>query len=81
VEELVEDEHLRLREMVVDLAHPTRGPVPGARALGMPIKFRHHPARFVAPAPALGADTEEVLGRLLGLDRGALDALRARGVV
>jgi crotonobetainyl-CoA:carnitine CoA-transferase CaiB-like acyl-CoA transferase len=81
VEELVEDEHLRLREMVVDLAHPTRGPVPGARALGMPIKFRHHPARFVAPAPALGADTEEVLGRLLGLDRGALDALRARGVI
>jgi crotonobetainyl-CoA:carnitine CoA-transferase CaiB-like acyl-CoA transferase len=81
VDELVEDEHLHAREMVVDLEHPTRGRVPGARALGMPIKFRQHPARFVAPAPALGADTEEVLGRLLGLDRAALDALRARGVV
>jgi formyl-CoA transferase len=81
VDELVEDEHLRFREMVVGLEHPTRGPVPGARALGMPIKFRQHPARFGAPAPALGADTDEVLGRLLNLDRAALGALRARGVV
>jgi crotonobetainyl-CoA:carnitine CoA-transferase CaiB-like acyl-CoA transferase len=81
VDELLEDEHLLAREMVVGLEHPTRGPVPGARALGMPIKFRHHPARFEAPAPALGADNAEVFGRLLDLDGAALDALRARGVV
>jgi crotonobetainyl-CoA:carnitine CoA-transferase CaiB-like acyl-CoA transferase len=81
VDELVEDEHLRAREMVVPLEHPVHGPIPGAPALGMPIKFRHHPARFDAPAPALGADNTEVYGRLLGLDAGALDDLRARGVV
>jgi crotonobetainyl-CoA:carnitine CoA-transferase CaiB-like acyl-CoA transferase len=81
VDELVEDEHLRAREMVVDLEHPDHGRIPGARALGMPIKFRHHPARFDAPAPALGADNAEVYGRLLGLDAAALEDLRARGIV
>ena len=81
VDQLVEDEHLRSREMVVGLEHPDHGPIPGARALGMPIKFRHHPARFDAPAPALGADNAEVYGRLLGLDAATLDALRARGIV
>lgn len=81
VDELVEDEHLRAREMVVRLEHPVHGPVPGARALGMPIKFRHHPARFEAPAPMLGADNADTYARLLGLDAAALDSLRARGVV
>ena len=81
IDELVEDEHLRAREMVVGLEHPDHGLVPGAHALGMPIKFRHHPARFDAPAPALGADNAEVYGRLLGLDTAALEDLRARGIV
>jgi formyl-CoA transferase len=81
LDELVEDEHLRARGMVVGLEHPTAGPVRGARAFGMPIKFRHHPARFEAPAPALGADNADVYARLLGLDDAALAALRARGVV
>jgi crotonobetainyl-CoA:carnitine CoA-transferase CaiB-like acyl-CoA transferase len=81
VDELIEDEHLRARGMVVGLEHPRHGLVPGARALGMPIKFRHHPAAFDAPAPALGADNAEVYGRLLGLDAPALDGLRARGIV
>ena len=81
VDELVEDEHLRARGMVVGLEHPDHGLVPGACALGMPIKFRHHRTRFDAPAPALGADNAEVYGRLLGLDTAALDALRAQGIV
>lgn len=81
VDELVEDEHLRAREMVVGLDHPVHGPIPGARAFGVPIKFRRHPARFDAPAPALGAHNAEVYGRLLGLDAGALAALHAAGVV
>jgi crotonobetainyl-CoA:carnitine CoA-transferase CaiB-like acyl-CoA transferase len=81
IEELVDDPHLRARDMVVDLQHPLHGPVPGARALGMPIKFRHHPARFEAPAPALGADNADVYGRLLGLDAAALGALRRQGIV
>jgi formyl-CoA transferase len=81
IDDLVQDEHLRAREMVVGLEHPTRGPVPGAHGYGMPIKFRHHPARFDAPAPALGADNAAVYGGLLGLDAATLEDLRARGIV
>ncbi len=79
--EAFEDEHLHAREMVVPLEHPTSGPVPGARGAGMPIKFLRHRAAFDRPAPALGADTAEVYGRLLGLGPADLDALRAEGVI
>jgi crotonobetainyl-CoA:carnitine CoA-transferase CaiB-like acyl-CoA transferase len=81
LDEAFEDAHLRARGMVVPLEHPTHGPVPGAKGAGMPIKFRNHPAAFDRPAPALGAHTAEVYGRLLGLDAAALDGLRARGVI
>jgi len=79
--EAFNDEHLHAREMVVPLEHPVHGPVMGARGLGMPIKFLHHPAVFDQPAPALGAHTAEVYGRLLGLGAADLDALRAEGVI
>jgi len=79
--EAFEDEHLRAREMVVALEHPTRGPIPGARGVGMPIKFLHHPAAFDAPAPTHGAHNAEVYGRLLGLGAADLEMLRADGVI
>jgi crotonobetainyl-CoA:carnitine CoA-transferase CaiB-like acyl-CoA transferase len=75
-----EDEHLRAREMVVPLSHPTRGPVPGARGAGMPIKFLNHPAGFDGPAPAIGAHNAEVYGRL-GLTPADLDTLQTDGVI
>ncbi|MBI2161018.1 MAG: CoA transferase [Candidatus Rokubacteria bacterium] len=79
--EALEDEHLRAREMVVALEHPTRGPIPGAKGVGMPIKFLHHPAAFDAPAPTLGAHNADVYGRLLGLGAAELETLRADGVI
>jgi formyl-CoA transferase len=79
--EALDDEQLRAREMVVPLAHPTHGPIPGALGAGMPIKFANHEAAFDEPAPALGAHNAEVYGRLLGLGGDDLDALRAQGVI
>ena len=79
--EAFDDEHLNAREMVVPLEHPTRGPVPGARGAGMPIKFLHHPAAFDAPAPTHSAHNAEVYGRLLGLGAADLEMLRADGVI
>ena len=81
LDEALDDEQLRARDMVVPLEHPTHGPVPGARGLGMPIKFLQHRAGFDEPAPALGAHTAEVYGRFLGLGPADLDRLRADGVI
>jgi CoA:oxalate CoA-transferase len=79
--EAFDDEHLLAREMVVPLSHPLHGPVPGARGVGMPIKFQEHPAGFDAPAPVAGAHNEEIYGRLLGLGADAIAKLRADGVI
>ncbi|MEO8281218.1 MAG: CaiB/BaiF CoA-transferase family protein [Ideonella sp.] len=46
-----------------------------------PIRFRHQPVDRHEPAPALGAHTDEVLGRCLGLSRADLDSLRAQSVI
>jgi len=78
--EALDDEHLRERGMVVPLEHPTRGPVPGGRGAGMPIRFLHHTAGFDGPAPAVGAHNAEIYGRL-GLGPADLDALRGDGVI
>ena len=78
--DVFQDEHLRAREMLVDLEHPTHGPVPGARVPGVPIKFTNHEAAFDTPAPGLGAHNAEVYGRL-GLGSTDLEALRAAGVI
>ncbi|MBI1737015.1 MAG: CoA transferase [Candidatus Rokubacteria bacterium] len=75
------DAHMREREMVVELTHPTAGPVPGAIGAGMPIKFLRHPAAFDAPAPTLGAHNADVYGRLLGLGAEDLEKLRAAGLI
>ena len=37
--DVLDDEHLHARDMVVPLEHPVHGPIPGARGVGMPIKF------------------------------------------
>ena len=79
--DLLQDEHLRARGMVTDLVHPTHGPIPGAKGLGMPIRFVHHPVSFDQPAPVLGEQNAEIYGRLLGLDGIQLQALKEQGII
>ncbi len=79
--EVFDDAHMRERQMVVPLEHPTRGAVPGARGAGMPIKFARHAAAFDGTAPALGAHNADIYGRLLGLGAAELEKLSADGVI
>ena len=56
-------------------------PVAGEMYLpGATVKLSKTPAR-VGPVPTPGQHTDEVLGRLLGYDRAALDALRKAGAI
>ncbi len=65
------------REMVLDVEHPTIGPM---HALGMPAKLSETPASVRRPAPLLGQHTREILGEI-GYRPADIDDLLAAGAV
>jgi crotonobetainyl-CoA:carnitine CoA-transferase CaiB-like acyl-CoA transferase len=65
------------REMVVEVQHPTAGPV---KALGLPIKFSSTPGGVRKAAPLLGEDTRAVL-REQGFSAEEIAGLEAEGAV
>ena len=79
LDEALESELVRAREMVVELAQPGAGrPV---RLLGTPIKLGRTPADPArAPGPGLGAHTEEVL-EAAGFSAEEIAALLASGAI
>lgn len=72
------DPHYRAREMLLPVAHPQLGSV---LLHGIVPKLSATPGAVRWAGPEAGADTRGVLGELLGLDAGALDALQAAGVI
>jgi alpha-methylacyl-CoA racemase len=58
LDEALDSELVRAREMVVELDQPG---TEGVKQLGFPVKFSRTPAGPQGPGPVLGADTEEVL--------------------
>src|SRR5436190_2535198 len=58
LDQALDSELVREREMVVELDQPHLGPV---RQLGVPVKMSRTPGRVEKPAPALGEHTDEVL--------------------
>jgi formyl-CoA transferase len=75
--EVLADPHLHEREMIVAVDYPTRGTY---QTVGCPVKLSNSPAEVTRP-PLLGEHTEELLGRLCGLDPAAIRRLRVEGVV
>ena len=71
------DEHLRRRDMVVSVDHPTRGrfTMPGC-----PVKLSDSPVEF-NPAPLLGQHNDEVFAEFLDCDDAAISNLRERQVI
>jgi crotonobetainyl-CoA:carnitine CoA-transferase CaiB-like acyl-CoA transferase len=59
LDEALDSELVREREMLVEVDQPRVGPV---RQLGVPVKLSRTPGDAARPAPALGEHTEEVLG-------------------
>jgi len=73
--DLATDEHVRGRDMWVELDHPQRGKWFN---VGMPIKLSASPA-VIQRSPLLGEHTDEVLKEVLGYDGAKIEALKGAG--
>jgi crotonobetainyl-CoA:carnitine CoA-transferase CaiB-like acyl-CoA transferase len=75
LDEALDSELAREREMVVEMEQPKLGAV---RLLGLPVKLTRTPGDATRPAPALGEHTAEVLGEA-GFSEGEVTALTESG--
>lgn len=78
--EVIEDRHLRTRNMIVPITS-TDGRTEPVLAIGNPVKLSGMIEEVVTGTPRVGQHTDEVLGNELGLSRAEIDQLRARGAV
>jgi CoA:oxalate CoA-transferase len=76
--QIAESEHIKEREMLVDVEHPVAGKT---RLPALPIKFSNTPAKIQGPSPLLGEHTKEVLTQILGLDEKTIKDLEAEKVI
>jgi len=74
-EDLVNDDHVRGREMIVELDHPKRGKWLN---VGMPIKLSASPVK-IERSPLLGEHTDEILRDVLGYGEADRQSLRNAG--
>jgi crotonobetainyl-CoA:carnitine CoA-transferase CaiB-like acyl-CoA transferase len=76
--DLLNDPQLRARGFYVTLTHPRAGAFPHE---GVVTRLSETPGGVRAPAPCLGEHTDEVLGRLLGLDTATIERYRKAGIL
>ena len=70
--------HVREREMLVSMDHPTIGALP---LVGSPLKMRGTPVEYHLPPPLMGEHTKEILKSSLGLTDEQVSGLMERGCV
>jgi formyl-CoA transferase len=74
-EDLATDEHVRGRDMWVELDHPQRGKWFN---VGMPIKLSASPAK-IERSPTLGEHTDQILEQVLGYEKEKIAKLKSAG--
>ena len=75
--EILEDPHLKERDMIIDIDYPSRGKY---KTVGCPIKLSDSPAEIKRP-PTLGEHTEDLLGKLCGVTPEDFSKLRDKGAI
>jgi len=77
IAQALDDEQVRARGMILEVAHPGFGRL---REVASPVRTAGL-AASPAPAPRLGQHTDQILGGLLGYDIRRIAALRASGAL
>jgi formyl-CoA transferase len=75
--ELIEDQSLAARGMIVEVEHPERGIF---KTIGCPIKLSDSPVE-VKTSPLLGQHTEEILREVVGYGNDEIQAARTEGAI
>ncbi len=78
LDQVFADPQVKAHELAVELHRPDGTVTPG---VANPIRLSASPVEYARAAPALGADTAEVLERILGLCADEIERLRGAGVV
>ncbi|QQX82858.1 CoA transferase [Cupriavidus necator] len=76
--EIFEDEHYRVRDMLVDVEQP--GSVVPVKIAGVPIKLSSTPGSIRQRAPMLGEHTEEIL-LATGYEKNEIESMRGAGAI
>jgi len=78
LEEVVDDPHLKEREMITEIEHPEFGPI---TVPGQPIRLSRADLPDIEPSPTKGEDNREVYHEYLDLSAAELDRLEGDGVI
>ena len=75
--DLFDDDHLRARDMIVEVPHPRRG---SFKTVGSPLKLSDSEVDITS-SPLLGEHTAEVLEQVMGYGQDEVERLRQDGVI
>lgn len=78
VDQVLENEQVLAREMIVEVEHPKAGKL---KMPGVAIKLSETPGEIRMAAPLLGEHGEEILKKYLGYDENMVNSLKADGVL
>lgn len=78
IDEVVEDPHLKAREMINEIDHPNFGEI---SVPGLPIRLEDSAMPDIEPSPEKGRDTEAVLAERLGFTEREIEELREQDVI
>lgn len=78
VQDTLNHEHTKARNMVIEAEHESCGPI---KLVNTPVKYSDSKPGLRTTPPTLGQHTDEVLKDHLGLDAAQITELRDRGVI
>jgi crotonobetainyl-CoA:carnitine CoA-transferase CaiB-like acyl-CoA transferase len=78
IADVVASPQIRAREMLVEVEHPTLGPLV---LPGIPIKLGDTPGSLRKAPPLVGEDNDRVYAELLGFSAAEMEELRASGAI